>query len=190
MAQSSIRFATAKIKMKQASSVSQNDIARLSEAVTFNEALQVLVDIGFLSGDNRDYDFAVDRYVSNACNLVNKFTTDENLSKAMLLKFDGHNLKVLLKSRLLNIEPDHLYNCGTIAVDKLKHAVANHNYSVLPTKLKHCLQHLEKEIVTNFDPLKIDVEIDKAVYSVIFDFIKNLNNKTITNYFTKQVTFL
>ncbi len=190
MAQKSIQFAAAKIKMKQANSVSQNDIARLSEAVTYNEALQVLVDIGFLSSENRDYDFAVDRYVSNACNLVNKFTTDQNLSNAMLLKFDGHNLKVLLKSRLLNIEPDYLYNCGTIPVDKLKHAVANHNYKPLPNKLKVSMQNLEKEIVTNFDPLKIDVEIDKAVYSVIFDYVNNLNNNTIKDYFTKQVTFL
>lgn len=190
MSQNSVLFASAKVKMRQRNSIDQNDISRLLDSKNYDQAIQALLDIGFINSETEDYETAADNYVLSACELVNKVSPNEHLTNALLYNYDAHNLKVLFKARILGVEPSFLYNCGVLNLNKLKHAVINHNYSFLPVQLKSFKNEIEKLSVTGMDPLLIDAKIDKAVYSVIFENLNKLNNPTVSEFFNKKVVFI
>lgn len=190
MAQSSALFALAKIRLKQSKAIGQSDLSRLMDAGSFDEAKQVLVDIGFMPSAEDDYEAYADKYVSEASLALRRYSPDELLSKAVLLQYDAHNLKVLFKARLLNVEPAYLYTCGVIELQKLKHMVVNHQYGHLPPSLAQCMNELERLSVTGIEPYAIDAKIDQALYRELLDILKKVCNPRLSEYIHKKITFL
>lgn len=189
MAQSSVLFAAAKIKMKQSKAISSNDIARLIEADGFDSAKQVLVDIGFMPTTQDDYEIFADKYVSSACSYLEKYSPFPTLSNVLLFPYDAHNLKVLFKARLLGVEPNYLYNCGTVPLQKLKHAILNHHYGILPHAFKVCMLKLEKLSVTGIAPYVIDAMIDRACYALLMEQAQAFGNPNVIEYVEKKMVF-
>ncbi len=189
MAQSSVLFAIAKTKMKQSKAISQNDLSRLMDAASFEDAKQVLVDIGFMPSIHDDYEYYADKYVAEAAHTLAKYSPDETLSKILLYHYDAHNLKLLFKARLLNVEPEYLYTCGTLDLQALKHMFINRQYKNLPDPLQTCMEDLEKRAVTGVEPYVVDAMIDKAVYKHLFALLKMVRNPKLSDYLHKKLTF-
>ena len=81
-----------------------------------------------------------------ACELIRAVTPCAEITDCFQLRYDANNLKVLIKSRQLAQKPQFLSACGTIPVEKLRHAVSERNYSALPTCLRDGLIALEKRM--------------------------------------------
>lgn len=177
MPQPSISYACGRIGVLKRSQLHQAQIERLLAAPQLAEAERVLVDIGFMATDHTDIQAAADQHIQKACDLIKAVTTDLKMTDCFFLRYDVHNLKVLIKSRHLAQAPEFLSACGSIDVETLKHCVAERAYTQLPSKLAEGLKKLEKRIAVNFDPLLVDAELDKAMYRQIFT---NLTGKEET----------
>ncbi len=164
MPQPSIPYACGRIGVLGRSALKRAQIERLMAAHTYQEAQRTLMDIGFLSSEDMDVQTAADLHVQKACKLVRELTPQPQVTDCFLLRYDVHNLKVLLKSRFLAQKPDFLSACGTIPIENLRHAVADHTYTTLPISLREAMEGLEKKLVIKFDPMLIDTELDKAMY--------------------------
>ncbi len=187
MPQPSIAYACGRVGALGKNALKQPQMDRLMATHTFQEAARALTDIGFITGEGEDFQVAADAHVQKACNLVEEITPNHDITDCFLLRYDIHNLKVLIKSRFLGVTPAFLSSCGTISVETLKHAVAEHRYGALPDLLKKALQEMEKQLAKQFDPMLIDAMLDQAMFSWIFDILKHQPSKVVTTYFVTKV---
>ena len=169
MPQPSISYACGRVGVLRRNALHTAQLERLQSAKSYGEALRALTDIGFAAADTSDFQMAADQHVRNACELIRAVTPNPAVTDSFLLRYDVHNLKVLVKARYLAQKPTFLSACGTLPIDKLRHAVAERNYAVLPAKLKQGMSALEKRIAVHFDPMLVDTELDKAMYRQIFE---------------------
>ncbi len=169
MPQPSINYACGRVGALGRTALHKAQLERLLSTRSYEEANRTLSDIGFAAADNADFQSAVDQHVLKACQLIRAVTPDPLVTDCFFLRYDVHNLKVLMKSRLLAQQPRFLSACGTISPDKLRHCVADHTYALLPKAIKDAMNALEKQNAVAFDPMLIDTELDKAMYRQIFE---------------------
>lgn len=186
MPQQSVAYACGRVGVLRRGALSDAQIDRLMAAHTYAEACRTLSDIGYSGAEGADFQTAADERVKKACSLLRAVTPNEELTDCFTLRYDIHNLKVLLKSRYLAIKPEYLSACGTMNVETLRHAVQEHRYNALPEILKDALDALEKTLARAFDPMTIDAELDKAMYRLIFDKLKRAGSKRAKRYFTAK----
>ena len=152
--------------------------SRLTTAKTYEEAKRALIDIGF-AADRVDFQQAADLHILKACRLIRAVTPDPMVTDCFLLRYDVHNLKVLYKSRYLAQKPQFLSQCGTLDVEKLRHAVSERTYGYLPVHLKAAMELLEKRSAVHFDPMLADTELDKATYKQVFANLAQSKNASV-----------
>lgn len=187
MPQPSISYACGRIGALGRNALKKAQLERLMAAPTYEEAQRTLLDIGFLSAEGMDFQTAADQHVLRACRLIREVTPQAQVTDCFLLRYDIHNLKVLLKSRFLAQKPDFLSECGTLDVDMLRHAVADHTYPQLPACLKEAMEGLERQLAIRFDPMLVDTELDKAMYSQAFAWLQGKNVPVVKAYFQAKV---
>jgi len=183
MPQQSISYACGRIGVLKRSALHKAHIERLLAAPQQQEAMRVLADIGFVTADQADFQAAADQHIRKACNLINAVSTDPLMTDCFFLRYDVHNLKVLIKARHLAHAPEFLSSCGSINLETLKHCVADRTYAMLPKELADGLKKLEKRIAVEFDPLLVDAELDKAMVRQIFKNLEGKENTAAYRYF-------
>jgi V/A-type H+/Na+-transporting ATPase subunit C len=188
MPQPSISYACGRVGVLRRTALRHAQLDRLISARGYEDAKRVLSDIGFAAADDADFQTAADQHVRRACELIRAVTPDQRVTDCFLLRYDIHNLKVLFKSRHLAQQPQFLSECGTLGVDKLRHCVAEHTYSLLPPELKKTMESLEKRSAAAFDPMLVDTELDQAMYRQIFANLRgNPKAKVAQEYFRAKV---
>ena len=186
MPQPSVSNACGRVGVLRRSVLGPSQLERLMSARTYAEACRTLSDIGFVAGEDADFQLAADMHVKKACELIQAVTPEPELTECFLLRYDIHNLKVLLKSRFLGQEPEYLSTCGTLPVEALRHAVAEHRYNALPLILKDAMDDLEKRLARDFDSMLIDAELDKAMYRLIFFKLSHTRSALARRYSTAK----
>lgn len=188
MPQPSIPYACGRVGVLKRTALHRAQLDRLMSAHTYQDATRVLADIGFAAADSVDFQSAADQHVLKACTLIRAITPDPLITDCFLLRYDVHNLKVLFKSRYLAQKPQFLSACGTIPVEKLRHCVTDHTYAPLPKELKQAMEGLEKTSAVQFDPMRIDTNLDQAMYRQIFENLKgNPRASVAQRYFQAKV---
>lgn len=187
MPQPSISYACGRVGVLGKDALHRLQLERLMATHTYEEARRTLTDIGFTAGENTDFQAAADAHVQNACQLLEKVTPEPEVTGCFQLRYDIHNLKVLMKSRFLAQKPQFLSQCGIIPVETLRHAVTEHKYSQLPDVLRDAMNALEKELARRFDPMLIDTELDRAMYRLIFRRLEKTRHTNVRRYFIAKV---
>ena len=187
MPQPSVSYACGRIGVLRRGMLHSSQLDRLMATHTYEEACRALSEIGYTSAEGADFQSAADERVRKACELIVAVSPNKQLTDCFLLRYDTHNLKVLLKSRFLAIKPEFLSACGTMKVDTLRHAVSEHRYQALPEVFQDALNALEKTLAREFDPMTIDAELDKAMYRLVFEKLKSVHVPAVKRYFTAKV---
>jgi V/A-type H+-transporting ATPase subunit C len=167
MSQSSVLYAVARFRMLRRHFLTASQMQRLLSAPDYAQARLVLVESGYLEGEQADWEKAAAKRLLDASLLLKKLTPDAAVSDAFLLRHDIHNLKTFLKSRILGTEPEGISFCGTLDPEMLRHAVADHRYQALPPDLARTMDALEKQIAIQVDPMAIDVMLDQAMFRLM-----------------------
>lgn len=166
MPQRSIYYAVGRLSVLEKNAIDTPRLERLLQASDVQEARRILSEYAWpdLGDDERN----ASEHLKKACTLLKELSTDSAMTDAFLYKYDIANLKILLKARSLGEEPSGLSPCGTLPVEGLRHAVSEQKYDTLPPPLKDALNALEKRLAVRFDPMDVDVSLDKAHYSWVF----------------------
>ncbi len=188
MPQGSVGYAVARISVMRREHLDAAKLDRLLAAQQPQEALNALQEFGWGNGDKgADYELLAGEHVRQACAFVREVSPDTNITDCFLLRYDIHNLKMLLKARCLKQEAAYLSPCGLWSIDALRHAVADGRYSNLPDTIAEPLAALEKRLAVREDPMDIDVTLDRAMFSTIFERLGRVSSKVIRQYFTARV---
>lgn len=190
MPQQSIPYALGRIGVQSRYALKPAQIERLYAAKSYEEARKALMEIGFTDNESADFQAVADEHVAHACQLIRAITPQPEVTDCFLLRYDVHNLKVLLKSRFLAKKPEYLSVCGTMSVPMLRHAVAEHSYHALPTILREALDKLEKQLAARFDPMLIDVRLDQAMYRYALAQLQGRKASPAYRYFVSKADLL
>ena len=187
MSSNSIFYAVGRLSVIEKQRLNDQKLERLFQAPDAEEARRILSEYDWPQTGNDEENAS--EHVRRACTLVKELSTDDRLLSAFLVRYDVSNLKILLKSRCLKKEAEHLSLCGTLSCDQLRHAVAERQYHGLPPFVQAALNTLEKELALSVNPLLIDVVLDKAHYAWVFSLLHK-KHTTALAYFKARVDTL
>lgn len=169
MPQLSRTYAIGRVRPLERTLLTPSTLERLIAAPSLGEAARVLSDAGW--GDAQDQpgiEALADAHLSRACKLMWEITPDAQVAACFFIKYDMLNLKALFKARLLNDDHPPLSENGLIDVEKMKRAVSDSNYALLPMDFRPVLTQIEQKVAVDPDPFLVDSLLDKLMYTFIF----------------------
>lgn len=191
MPQNSVAYAVARVHVQSRDALDAARVERLLAADGYQEALRTLSEIGFGGADaGMDAEAVAAEHVLHACTLVRQVSPCPEATDSFLLRYDGLNLKTLLKARTLGQKPPLLSACGIFPVEQLSHAVDTQSYKGLPDSLREALEELEKTLAVRADALAIDTTVDRAIYTLIGENMRAVKSPVIRGYFVSRADLL
>lgn len=191
MPQRSVPYAAGRVWVMETRLLDKNRFARLTEA-SAPEALRMLGEMGYGAGaqGTGDVEAMIAAELAAARAAVWEITPDPDTTSLFLLKTDAHNLKTLLKAKMLGIDAKGiLAEGGCFPPEKLEAAVASGNYGELPPAFAEAMTRAESIIARNPDPRAISAEVDRAVFAHVQSVLKKHKNAFAASYFAAEADF-
>lgn len=197
MPQASYEYAVGRISVLSTKMLDASQLRRISEAGSVTESLSLLLETGYGGNlnaeqiNNQEIDYVIREQLQMSRKVVWELTPSPELTGLFLLETDTHNIKTLLKARLLGIDaPDILVEGGIFSVDLLRECINSKNYEALPETYKIAMNKIETELQRNIDPLWFSAEIDGAMFKYIKAILdKNNERGFVREYFSLMADF-
>ena len=165
-------------------------IERMIEAKSINEVFRILGETEYSNQLGKverpeDYDVVLSAELDRVYALMQEVSPDEKVIDLLLLKYDYHNLKVMVKEKILDTDFSHMYvDRGTVDFQKLKADFLSENQieGEFGLALKDVMDDYEK----TKDPQRIDLIFDKYY----FEHLYNLAKKSEIDLFVEYVVGL
>lgn len=193
----SYEYAAAHIFALENKLLGKDRVERMVEAPNPSEALKVLSETEYAAGISEldgphDYEKLLSAEMRKVYNFFQTISPDPDITNLFFLKYDFHNLKVLLKSRYLDSDQDDLLITagGTLPIETLKDAVKEGDYSKLPHYIGSTLEEIDQAMSIKVDPQKMAVMLDRAMYQHILHVCKKKKNEFALEYFTMQADLI
>jgi len=125
------------------------------------------------------------REMKHTRNLVFSLSLDKDLTNLFFLKYDIHNIKILLGRRSI----DGFLDIGIVPVEQIKNAISKNDFRELPLVLRKVMEPEIEELRAH--PETVDILLDNRMYRTIIqtieergvfpsrDFLKELFNLEI-----------
>lgn len=145
-------------------------VERLVESNSAEEAFKILQETsyGSLMGNAKrpeDYEIILSEELKRLYSFMYEIAPEKELIDIMSIKYDYHNIKVLLKGKALNKDFSQLLiPIGTIRIYDLKNAILNEDYREISPIIKEAIEKSNESFEEEKDPQKIDIILDKYMY--------------------------
>lgn len=175
-------YAVARVRAKELSLLSEQDINRLMSCESYEDCLNVLKDKGWGDdtdiSDEKDYQLILKKEENKTWNLVSELVKDESLFNVFKYPVDYHNLKAAIKGYITESISDGLFAFGgTISPEVIISCVKNNDFKALPLKMQEVARTAFDKLLHTGDGQLCDIIIDKA----LLDTIKNQGENSTSN---------
>lgn len=188
--------AVARLRVLEKRLLNELKFERMMDSSSAMEAIKVLQETeysAFMGNVKKpeDYDLLLKEELKRVYDLMYEVSPDKSIVDIMSLKYDYHNLKVLLKGKILDKDLDYLLmDSGSIKVERLKLLIATEDYKVLPKFMKEAFLEAEKSFFTDKDPQKIDTIIDRYMYKDLVEKTQSSEYDFIEEYMKSNIDFI
>ncbi len=159
MPQLSLAHAVARVRVLEGKLLHLEQIERLLQAPTLQEAYKLLEEYGY--GPGSDYETALRQARQDLCAFLREVSPNQRVTDAFLCKTDYQNAKLLLKGRMQGLDASgYAVDCGAVALKTLQEAVEEKEYHRLPKALAEALREAETELNLHPEPGRIDLVLD------------------------------
>lgn len=162
-------------------------VERMIEAPSASEVLRILNETEYSNVSSNikraeDYEEILSAELKRVYDLVYEISPVKEVVKIMSLKYDYHNVKVLLKGKVLGKDlSSMIIKLGNLDLQEIKRKIDGDNYKSLNGTLGKGVQEAMKAFEETKDPQKIDIIIDKYMFKELVEIQKNLDYKFIDN---------
>lgn len=162
-------------------------VERMIEAPSASEVLRILNETEYsnVSANIKrpeDYEEILTAELKRIYDLVYEISPVKEVVKIMSLKYDYHNIKVLLKGKVLDKDlSSMLIKLGSLDLQEIKRKIDGDNLKSLNGIIGKGAQEAMKVFEETKDPQKIDIIVDKYMYKELVEIKNNLNYKFIDN---------
>ncbi|GAA0070203.1 V-type ATP synthase subunit C [Clostridium sardiniense] len=163
-------------------------IDRMIDGDSANEALKVLQESEYanvMTGVKRaeDYEEVLSKELKRVYELMYDASPSKSLIDIMSIKYDYHNIKVLLKGIFLNKDlSDMLIPVGKINLSLLKHSIDNNNMADLPSAMRNGIEKTKEVFEGTKDPQQIDIILDNAMFEEMREIARELDDRFVDKY--------
>ncbi|MGG7098068.1 V-type ATP synthase subunit C [Clostridium sardiniense] len=163
-------------------------IDRMIDGDSANEALKVLQESEYanvMTGVKRaeDYEEVLSKELKRVYELMYDASPSKSLIDLMSIKYDYHNIKVLLKGIFLNKDlSDMLIPVGKINLSLLKHSIDNNNMADLPSAMRNGIEKTKEVFEGTKDPQQIDIILDNAMFEEMREIARELDDRFVDKY--------
>lgn len=174
--------------------LTRNRLERMIEAQTPEEVLKLLgeteysQDMADIHGSH-DYEIILKRETERVFSIVRNMIKNTGIVDVLSLKYDYHNLKVLLKSKITGKDfSSLLMQAGTIDASKFKVKFETQSND-LPQEIIEAIDEVQKDFEENHNPQRIDIIVDKHYFRNLSRLAKEIDVKVITDYVEGLIDF-
>jgi len=174
--------------------LTRNRLERMIEAQTPEEVLKLLgeteysQDMADIHG-SQDYEIILKRETERVFSIVRNMIKNTGIVDVLSLKYDYHNLKVLLKSKITGKDfSSLLMQAGTIDASKFKVKFETQSND-LPQEIMEAIDEVQKDFEENNNPQRIDIIVDKHYFRNLSRLAKEIDVKVITDYVEGLIDF-
>lgn len=175
-------YAVARIKTKELSLLSRQDMETLLSCGSYNDCLRVLKDKGWgAAGESAEGILSAEEEKTWA--LMRELTDDMTPFSVLLCPTDFNNLKAAIKCVISNTEPHQVFlPGGTVEPERLLQAVREKEFSLLPEELKATAEEAYPLFLETQDGQLCDVTIDRHCLAAILQKGKELKEPILLQY--------
>lgn len=172
--------------------LTKNRLERMIESETCEEVLKLLSETEYSQDmmdiqNSRDYEKILKRETERVFSLVRNMSKNKEVVDILSLKYDYHNLKVLIKSKVFEKDNTNLLmNAGTVDITKFKTKSEVQSLD-LPEGILEAIAEIKKE--ENLSPQKIDIIVEKYYFKNLVNLSKRIDVKVITDYVKGLIDF-
>jgi V/A-type H+-transporting ATPase subunit C len=186
-------YAVSRVRALENNLLSRSTVDRMLEASTAQEALKILgeTDYGNYFGEvESEYDFekALDQGLRAAYKVIDDSTRDTKFTLLSKLRYDFHNLKVLMKAKYLGEDYGHILSrTGSIEVEVLRKAVDDKDMIGFNHHVKEAFEKADMDFELNGDPQMIDMIFDQGHYSYIRELADEFGDADLTELIRTEI---
>ncbi|HZJ83269.1 MAG TPA: V-type ATPase subunit, partial [Clostridia bacterium] len=129
-------------------------VERMVEASDAGAALRVLAETEYAAGISElsgphDYEMLLSAEIKRIYDFFQTISPNPEVTNLFFLKYDFHNIKVLLKSQYLGKEHEELLveEGGNLSLDLLKTAIKEEDYTLLPDYMGNAIERIKESMM-------------------------------------------
>lgn len=188
-------YAVGRTRVLETRLLDKDRIERMIAAANADEALRVLAETAYgpiASQINADeYEIMLNARLKETYELVRHISPTPAVADILALKYDFHNLKVLLKDRYLKqYDDDILVKLGTVDIEKLKSYMQEDNFKGMPDVLRDAIIEAQAAFEVSRDPQDIDMALDKAHYEAVYAIADDMHSDFVKELFRRQADMI
>ncbi len=161
-------YASSRVRALENSLLTRERLGRMIDARSDAEALKVLAECGYTGvPDERggELESCLASMRRSVYGLLSQISPDQNLIDTLRIRYDYHNLKVLIKSAAAGSLPDAgrlLIDCGRVPADVLIDMFSRLAFSELPPAMRDCADYARDVLARTSDAQLSDFVLDRA----------------------------
>ncbi|MDG2835045.1 V-type ATPase subunit, partial [Vibrio parahaemolyticus] len=141
--------------------------------------------------DKKDTEKILSYELNKSFKEMQELSPDESIIDLLKLKYDYHNLKVMLKEYFMNSDLSKMYiPIGTVDFEKLKAFFLSSDYKNIPEKFREAINTVVKDYEEKKDPQRIDIILDKFYFEDLYDLAIKTEIEMIVNYVKDNIDFI
>ena len=187
-------FSNSRVKALENTLLTEDKITRMAFSDTLEDGVRILYESGYAGGMTIDNVNNFEQLIEREKEIVTSFFRETMLKgngmEAFLNEEDYHNAKVLMKLKYMHKEEEDgvFAEEGNIAIEEMREAIMDDNYSSLPVPMAKALLEIDNIFASDMrSPRVIDTILDKAMYADSLALAKKGKVKTIIEYFVSKV---
>ncbi len=187
--------AVARLRVLETRLLNKLKIERMIDSASADDVLKILQENEYASlmGNVKraeDYNILLKEELKRVYSLMYNVSPDPIIVDIMSLKYDYHNIKVMLKGRAIDKDLSHmLIPIGTVNIEKLKFYMKAMEYKELNPEMREAIIETEKVYQELNDPQKIDIMLDRYMYVDMLTKAKETKNEFIIDYVKRSIDF-
>lgn len=179
-------FLSARVKAMERNLLNRERLERMLDARTNEDAAKVLTECGYAEMPLVNQETLDQTLVDHQEQFLADLTLsapDKRLIEVFKVRYDYHNVKVLLKSEAMGSEPDRLLNSGgRVSVAELAEGVRSGDMRGMPAILQTAVAQARDVLGATGDPQLADFVLDRAYFSDMFDLAKRVDSPFLEGY--------
>lgn len=188
-------YAVARTRVLETRLLDKDRLDRMIAAPNAGEALKVLAETAYGSIASQinaeEYEIMINAHLKDAYDLMRSVCPVHQVVDVLALKYDFHNMKVLLKDIYLKQHDDDLLiNLGVVELDKLKIFIQEEDYGDMPVILKGSLLKAKAAFEVSQDPQDIDIILDNCYYEAVYGIADQIHSGFIKEFFRRQADMI
>ena len=189
-------YACARIRELEKSLLNKDIIKKMIDSTDLESSLKVLAgnnlsEYSFENTYPHSIDSVLDDILKRTIDIVNEVSPYPYLAQLFRWKYDFHNLKVLLKAKILNKKGAYpLYDIGNLSSNGLSSAVFEGKCQLIPVKIERILKQAETEYLKSENLQLMEIILDQGYYEIIFEQLEEINQVFLFYFYKTELDLL